>query len=154
MKDNLGIKGELHIVLKDGDGNIKQDDILLNTITNGMDAHIADQMTDSGDATIGWMAVGSGTGQSASSTDLANFINIIALSGTSPIQGTGGDDNDAIYSAFWGAGVGTGSVREAGIFLGSATSRSDMMTYNDALTVNKGASDTLKIDWTVTFGAS
>jgi len=154
MKDSIGIKGKLHIVLKDEDGNIKQDKVLHNTITNGMDEHIADQMSDQTEAQISYMCIGSGTGQSAASTDLSNFISIMALSGTSPVQGTGGDDNDVIYSAYWAAAAGTGSIREAGIFIGSATSRADMMTYNDALTVNKGVNDTLKIDWTVTYGAS
>ena len=156
MKEDFGIKGKLHIVVEDENGNVKQDETIENTITNLMDAHVADQMSDSGDAQIGFIALGSGTGQGAVSTDVANYVSasLIALSGTGAVQGTGGDDNDVIYSGFWAAGVATDTITEAGIFLGSATSRSDMMTYNDGLSVTKGASDTLKIDWTVTFGAS
>ena len=154
INEKFGIKGKVHYVLKDEDGNIKDENIIYNTITNLLDAHVADQMSDSGDAAIGYIALGSGTGQGAASTDLANYVaaTLIALSGT--VQGTAGDDNDVVYSGYWGAGVGTDTITEAGIFLGSATSRSDLMTYNDGLSVTKGASDTLKIDWTVTFGAS
>lgn len=156
MKENLGVKGKLHVVLKDEDGNVKSDNLYTNTITTGMDAHIADQMSDSGDATIGWIALGSGTGQTSASTDLAKYTagTFLALSGTGPVQGTAGDDNDVTYAGYWGAGVGTTTITEAGIFLGSATARADMMTYDDTLNVAKGASDTLKIDWTVTYGAS
>ena len=155
MKDKFGIKGKLHVVLRDKDGNVKQEDVIANTITNLLDAHVADQMSDSGDGTIGFIALGTGTGQGAASTDLATYsaATLIALSGN-PTQGAGGADNDVVYAGFWDAGVGTATITEAGIFLGSATSRSDMMTYNDSLNVSKGASDTLKIDWTVTFGTS
>jgi hypothetical protein len=137
-------------------GNVKFEQEIPNTITELMDAHVADQMSDSADAAIGFMALGSGIGQTSASTDLANYItaSMIALSGTGPVQGAGAADNDVVYSAYWGAGVATGSIREAGIFRASGTTRDTLMTYNDGLTVNKGASDTFKIDWTVTFGAS
>jgi len=154
MKEKFGIKGKVHYVLRDKDGNIKAENIDTNTITAGMDAHVADQMSDSGDAAIGYIALGTGTGQTSVSTDLATYSadTLIALSGT--MQSSAGDDNDVVYSGYWGAGVGTATITEAGIFLGSATSRSDLMTYDDSLNVTKGANDTLKIDWTVTYGAS
>lgn len=152
---NIPMKGKIEYTLRDESGKVKDHGIIENTITNFMDAHVADQMSDQGEAQIGFMALGSGTGQTASSTDLANFIDINALSGTGPIQGTGGDDNDVIYSGYWGAGDATNdSITEAGIFQASGTSRTTLCTYNDGLSINKGASDTLKIDWTVTFGAS
>lgn len=155
MKEKIRIKGKLHVVLKDKDENIKSDTNHINTVTNLLDAHVADQMSDSGDATIGFIALGTGTGQGAGDDDLASYqaATLIALSGT-PTQGTGGDDNDVVYSGYWGAGVGTATITEAGIFLGSKTSRDDMMFYDDSLNVAKGANDTLKIDWTSTFGAS
>jgi len=154
MKDKFGIKGKVHYVLRDKDENIKDEGEVHNDITVGMDAHVADQMADQGDAQIGFIALGTGTGGTTASTDLATYEagTLIALSGTQT-QGTAAADNDVVYSGFWDAGVGTASITEAGIFLGSATSRSDLMTYNDGLTITKGASDTLKIDWTVTYGA-
>ena len=150
MKEKFGIKGKVHYVLRDKDGNIKDESIDTNTITNLMDAHVADQMSDQGDAQIGFIALGTGTGQGVASTDLATYeaATLIALSGTQT-QGTGGDDNDVVYSGYWGAGVGTATITEAGILLGSASSRSDLMTYDESLDVAKGSSDTLKIDWTV-----
>ena len=156
MDEKFGIKGKIEYELRDEDGTLKESGVIPNTITALMDAHVADQMSDSGDAQIGFIALGTGTGQTSASSDLATYsaATLIALSGTGAVQGTGGADNDVVYSGYWAAGVGTASLTEAGIFLGSASARSDMMTYNDGLTVTKGASDTLKIDWTVTFGAS
>ena len=100
MEENFGIKGELHVVLRDKNGNIIQEQLINNTITNLMDAHVADQMSDSGDSQIGFIALGTGTGQGASDVDLAIYsaATLIALSGT--VQGTAGDDND---SGFWDA---------------------------------------------------
>jgi len=154
MEEKLGIKGKVEYELRDKDGNLKDSGTIPNDITELMDAHVADQMSDSGDAQIGWIALGTSSGGGTTSTDLESYLagTFLALSGT--LQGTGGDDNDVVYSGYWGAGVGTDTITEAGIFLGSATSRSDLMCYNDGLSVNKGANDTLKIDWTVTFGAS
>ena len=60
MKDKQGIKGKLHIVLRDENGNIKQEQTIDNTITELLDAHVADQLTDQGDAAIGFMSIGSG----------------------------------------------------------------------------------------------
>ncbi len=156
MKENFGIKGKLHVVLRNGSGEIKTEQFIDNTITNLMDAHVADQMSDSGDSQIGFIALGTGTGQIASSTDLATYkaATLIAISGTGAEQGTGGDDNDVVYYGFWGGGVGTDTITEAGIFLGSKTARDDMMTYDDSINVVKAAADTLKIDWTLTWGAS
>ena len=156
MEEKFGIKGKVEYTLYDANGNIKDSGMISNTITALMDAHVADQMSDSGDAQIGYIALGTGTGGTSASTDLDTYsaATLIALSGTGAVQGTAGDDNDVIYSGYWDAGVGTATITEAGIFLGSKTARDDMMTYNDGLNVAKGASDTLKIDWTVTYGAS
>ena len=155
MEDKFGIKGRIDYQLFDDVGTLKDEGHIANTITNFMDAHVADQMSDATEATIGFMAIGSGTGQGASSVDLANFIDLQALSGTGPVQGAAGDDNDVVYAAFWAAGEGTNAaISEAGLFQASGTSRTTLCTYNDSLSINKGASDTLKINWTVTFGAS
>ena len=154
MEEKFGIKGKIEYELRDVDGNLKDSGVVDNTITALMDAHVADQMSDSTDAQIGYIALGTGTGETSASTDLATYSagTFLGLSGTA--QGSAAADNDVVYSGYWGAGVGTASITEAGIFLGSATTRADMMTYNDGLTITKGASDTLKIDWTVTFGDS
>ena len=128
------------------------------TVTELFDQHVS-QVLSSGTSfgQIKYLALGSGTGQAASDIDVANYItdSIIALSGTgSPTAGTGASDNDVIYSSYWAAGEGTGSITEAAVFRISGTTRNTMMLYTDAISVQKGASDTLKIDWTLTAGSS
>ena len=115
-----------------------------------MDAQVADQMSDGAGAAIGFIAVGTGTGQTSASVGLAVDLDRNAL--TSTVQGAGGDDNDSIYTGDWAAGDGTGAITEAGVFL--ANNNTTMMLYADFGVVNKGGADTLQITWTATYGAS
>ncbi len=148
--DKCPIRGRTHIELRDGDGNLKDERFLMNTITELCDAHVADQMSDSGDSAIGYMAVGTGTGQGSGDVGLATQNDINAL--TSTTQGSSGADNDVVYVGDWAAGDATAAITEAGIFLTS--DNTSMMTVSSFSVINKGAIDTLKITWTLTFGAS
>jgi hypothetical protein len=49
----------------------------------------------------------------------------------------------------WAAGDGTGAITEAGTF--DASSSGNMWMSTTFSVVNKGASDTLQITWTLTF---
>jgi len=44
---------------------------------------------------------------------LIHQVLFLGISGTAT-QGTAGADNDVVYSGYWGAGVGTASITEAG----------------------------------------
>ena len=148
--DKMGVRGEMHAELRDEKGNLKDERLIINTITELCDAHVADQMSDSGDAAIGYMSVGTGTGQGSASTGLATSLDQNAL--TSTTQGTAGDDNDVVFVGDWAAGDGTGAITEAGIF--HAANNTSMMAVSSFSVINKGATDTLKITWTLSFGAS
>jgi len=50
----------------------------------------------------------------------------------------------------WAAGVGSGAITEAGIFVGD--NNTSLNYYADFAVVTKGAADTLEITWTVTYG--
>ena len=115
-----------------------------------MDVQVADQMSDQGQAAIGYMAVGTGTGQTSASTGLATSLDRNALDSTT--QGGGGDDNDVIYVCTWAAGDGTGAITEAGVMRDDDNTK--LMLYADFAAVNKLAADSLVITWTATFGAS
>jgi hypothetical protein len=52
------------------------------------------------------------------------------------------------YSATFAAGNGTGAITEAGIF--NAGTAGTMMCRTTFSAINKGASDTIQITWTVT----
>lgn len=56
--------------------------------------------------------------------------------------------NAVQYVATFGAGVGTGAVVEAGLF--NASSAGDMLCRTTFSVINKGASDTMTVTWTVT----
>ena len=145
-----GIKGLCRLQLFGPDGELKEERIIENTVTELMDAHVADQMSDSGDAAIGFMSVGTGTGQTSASTGLAIPLDQNAL--TSTTQGAGVADNDVVYVGTWAAGDGTGAITEAGVFL--LGNNLTMMLYATFAVVNKLAADSLVITWTATFGAS
>lgn len=150
LKTKLTIKGRMLLQQFGPDGVLKAERIYENTITNLMDAHVADQLSDQGEAAIGYMSVGTGNGQGAADTGLSAVLDRNALDSTT--QGAGADDNDVIYVCTWAAGDGTGAITEAGIM--RANDDASMMTYADFAVVNKLAADSLVITWTVTFGAS
>ena len=149
LHDHMGIRGECRIVLTHPDGTTDER-LITNTVTELMDAHVADQMSDSADAGIGWIAVGTGTGLGSASTGLAISLDRNAL--TSTTQGTAGDDNDVVYVGDWAAGDGTGAITEAGVFL--LDNNTTMMLVASFSVITKGASDTLAITWTAGFGSS
>ena len=151
VKDNYEIKGRLQLVLRGPDGKVKMKRVSENTITELMDAHVADQMSDQGEAAIGYMAIGTGSGQTAASTGLATSAARVALD--SKTQQAGANDNDVKYVATFAAGVGTGTISEAGIM--RLDDNASLMCYDDSFdAITKGAGDSLEITWDVTFGAS
>jgi len=149
-KDKFGIKGHVKLVLKGKNGKVKQIVEKGNTITEGFDAHVADQMSDSTDNAIGYMGVGTGSGQGSSDTGLASSSANVALDSTT--QGSGAADNDVVYVATFPAGTATAALTEAGLFL--TDDNATLMTYDDFDVINKGANDSLVVTWTISFGAS
>jgi hypothetical protein len=152
IKDTVARKGRLLIELFDESGNKKDERQVNNLMTNAGEAHIADQLASSQDeSAMSHMAIGTGT-TDPTSADTALEFQIDRNALTSRTQGAGGDDNDIIYVGDWAAGDGTDAITEAGVFNSSASGT--MLARATFAAINKGASDTLKITWTVTIGAS
>jgi len=149
-RDSFGITGIAHLVLRGPDGQIKTERAVENQIQDLGDAHVADQLSDQGNAAMSHMAVGTGTGQAVGDTTLATENDRNALDSTT--QGAAGDDNDVIYVCTWAPGDATAALTEAGIF--NAAGAGVMLCYADFAAINKGALDTLVITWTLTCGAS
>ncbi|MDD5501441.1 MAG: hypothetical protein PHH57_07170 [Candidatus Omnitrophica bacterium] len=149
-KEKMGIRGKIELVLKDKDGKVKKVVRKENLITALMDAQVANAMSSQSAGAIGYMGLGSGSGQTSASTGLATPLGNVALDSTT--QGTAANDNDVIYVATFPAGTATGAVTEAGLLLGN--NNTTLMTYDDFDVVNKGANDSIVLTWTVTFGAS
>jgi uncharacterized Ntn-hydrolase superfamily protein len=134
--------GEYHyrVVLRDKDGNVKAVREGYNTVTAAGKNAVADQLLAS--PTLGkptHMAIGTGTG---GTTALTTELDRNAL--TSKTRST----NVVTFQGDWAAGDGTGAITEAGIF--DAASTGNMLQYNSFAVINKGASDTLQIVWTLT----
>ena len=152
IKETVARKGKLLIELFDEKGGLKEKREIHNLMTNVGEAHIADQLSSAPDeSAMSHMSIGTGTTAPTSANTALEFqIDRNAL--TSRTQGAGGDDNDVIYVGDWAAADGTGAITEAGIFNSSASGT--LLARATFAAINKGASDTLKITWTVTIGAS
>lgn len=128
------------LVLRGPDGVIK-DVRVANTVTTAGKNGAADQILASPSLNKPThMAIGTG---SPSGTALGTELDRNAL--TSKNRST----NVVTMVGDWAAGDGTGAITEAGIF--DAASTGNMWTSASFSVINKGASDTLNISWTLTF---
>ena len=148
------MKGHIKIELFDKEGNVTQIIEKENTFMAVGDAHVADQLDATpAELAMGWMAVGTNTSAfTTASTTLGTEIDRNALAAGYPEQQAAAADNDVVYKATWAAGDATGALTEAGIF--NSSSAGSMLAASTFSVINKGASDTLTVTWTVTVGAS
>lgn len=141
-KDNVTLR------LFDKDGNLKQEVTSHNLVVDtGLD-HIADQLASTpAESAMSHMAVGTGsTAAAAGNTTLGTESARVALSNRTTT------DNVTTYVATFPAGTGTAALQEAGIFNDNTTGT--MLARDTFDVINKGASDSLEITWTLTFTAS
>jgi len=137
------VSGRVRIVLKDEHGKIKDDETVDNLIVTVGKNHIADQMSDQGEAAMSHMAIGTGTtAAAAGDTALQTELDRNAL--TSTTQST----NTVTYVGDWAAGDGTGAITEAGIF--NAGAAGVMLCRSVFAVKNKAAGDTLTLTWVLT----
>lgn len=127
-------------VLRDVHGNVKQREEIHNTVTVAGKNMIADRLLAS--PTLGvptHMALGTGTpAANALGTELDRNA-LTSKSRSNAVITMVGD---------WAAGDGTGAITEAGIF--DAASTGNMHLSSSFSVINKGATDTLSISWTLT----
>lgn len=144
--DTLKITGVLRVTLVDKDGNVKEDFVTKNVVTNVGKSVIADRMKSAPAlGAMSHMAVGTNnTAAAAADTALGAEV---AASRTA-LTSTGVASNVITYACTFGAGVGTGALTEAGIF--NASSSGSMLTRTVFSTINKQSTDSLTITWTVT----
>ena len=139
--------GTLSVVLKDSEGNTKEERQINNLVVTSGLTYIASRMKDATATAMGYMAIGTGTGAAAAGdTTLGTELDRNAVSS---VTATGAA---IAYVTTWAAGDGTGAVTEAGIF--NASSSGDMLARTVFSVVNKDVNDTLSITWTITLSAS
>jgi len=141
--DKTKATGKLTVEIKDKKGNVKETRELENLVVDDGLAFIASRMKDATATAMSHMAIGTGTtaaasGDSALGTEAAR----VALTSTTVTT------NAVAYVCSFAAGTGTGAITEAGILNGA--SGSTLLCRTVFSVVNKGASDSMTITWTVT----
>ena len=148
FNETLKLSGQLAIVLKDKDGNVKEERTEKNlVVTTGLN-YIASRMKDATATAMTHMALGSGTtAAAAGQTDLVTL-----LGSREALDSTTVTANAVAYVSSFEAGDATGAVTEAGIF--NAATSGTMLCRVKFDVVNKAADDTMTVTWTITLAAS
>jgi hypothetical protein len=149
VADRLAVQGLVVVALHGEDGRLKEAREVSNLVVTAGKNHIADQLKSSpAQAAMGWMAVGTGsTAPAAGDTLLGTEIDRNALTSRTAAG------NVVTYVGDWAAGDATNAaIAEAGIFNIVTANTVTMLARATFTAINKGASDTLKITWTVTVG--
>ncbi len=139
IKDDLKITGHVSIALND---EVVRE--VPNLVVTDGKKWVADRMNNA-NAVMSHMAVGTGTNAAAAGdTTLQTENDRNALTSTTVT------DNAVAYVASWAAGDATAALTEAAIFDASSAGDCLARTVFSSGIVNKGASDTLTITWTIT----
>lgn len=148
FNEKLKLSGQLTIVLRDKDGNVKEERTEKNlVVTTGLN-YIASRMKDATATAMTHMALGSGT-----TTAAAGQTDLVTLLGSrEALDSTTVTANAVAYVSSFEAGDATGGVTEAGIF--NASTSGTMLCRVVFSVVNKAADDTMTVTWTITLSAS
>lgn len=135
---NLAMKGRLTIAINDE--VVQEVDNLVVTTGKG---YVASRMKDATATAMSHMAIGTGsTAAAVGDTALGGESARVALTSTT-VSGA-----DITYVATFGAGTGTAAITEAAVL--NASSSGTMLCRTVFAVVNKGASDSMSVTWTVT----
>jgi hypothetical protein len=144
MHDTLTVKGKLHIVLRDENGNIKEERKHDNLVVTSGLTHIASRVVGTTQAVMSHMALGTGTNP-ADADDVELQTELVRVALDTPMSNAG---SIITAVATYGAGTGTGALTEAGIF--NASTAGTMLCRTSYAVINKGSADTMTITWTIT----
>lgn len=143
-KERLLADVNVRFELFDQDGNLKLTREVHNAVTTAGKNSIADQVLAS--PSLGkptHMELGTGTG----GTTLLNAY----VSGSRQALTSKTRANAVVTMVGnFAAGVGTGTITEAGIFDSATQNAGNMWVYATFTAIPKGANDTLQITWTLT----
>lgn len=148
INESIKVKGNLDIVLKDAEGNIKETRSVKNLLVDDGAEYIAERMI-SNSSLMTHMAIGEGTTTPVgTNTALENQDGVrVAFDSNFPSR------SGAVlsYSATFASGY-SGTITEAGIF--NAASSGTMLCRTTFNPISKASVDTMQISWTVTIAAS
>tara|TARA_Y100000004_G_C8903830_1_gene407722 strand:+ start:107 stop:550 length:444 start_codon:yes stop_codon:yes gene_type:complete len=142
-KEELKVTGGLKVEVKDKDGNVKDTRELKNLVVTAGLGYIASRMKEATATAMSHMAIGTdNTAAAAGDTTLGTEAARQALTSTTV------SSNTVEYVASFAAGTGTGAITEAGVLNNS--SGGTLLCRTVFSVVNKGASDSMTITWTIT----
>lgn len=142
FKAHISVIANCDVVLRGPDGKIKERRFIHNTMKNAGIYGIMDQVLASPTlAKVGWMAVGTGT---PAATLLGTEVDRNALTSKTRSNGV------VTMVGDWAAGDATAAITEAGLFDVVTANTVNMWASASFSVINKGASDTLSITWTIT----
>lgn len=148
-KDGMKIRSNFHAYLYGPDGELKEERHVHNLIPTAGCNHVANRMSGLTDGPMTHMAVGTdNTPAAAGDTTLGVELDRNALAGKTQ-NGGGIGQHGVRYEAQWAAGDGTGALCEAGIF--NAAAAGTLLARVVYSVINKGAADTLDVDWDLSF---
>ena len=148
INENLKLRGDVAIVLKDKDGNVKDSREIHNLVVSAGLEFICSRMAGTSAGVMSHMALGSDTtAAAAGQTDLLSI-----LGAREALDSSTASNNTITYVSSFEAGEGTGAVTEAGVF--NAASSGTMLCRTVFAVVNKAADDTMSVTWTITLTAS
>lgn len=151
INESLKLAGQLSIVLKDKDGNVKDQREVKNLVVNTGLAYFISRAVGTAKGVMSHMALGAGTtAAAAGQTDLVTMLGSREALDSTTISGT--NSEKVVYVASFEAGDATGAVTEAGIF--NDASAGDMLCRTVFAVVNKAADDTMTVTWTITLSAA
>ena len=140
MDFNSGLSMQGRLTISINDEVVQEINNLVVTTGKG---YVASRMKDATATAMSHMAVGTGsTAAAAGDTALGSESARVALTSTT-VSGA-----DVVYVATFGAGTGTAALTEAAVL--NASSSGTMLCRTVFPVVNKGASDSMTITWTVT----
>lgn len=149
LQEQVKFTGNVNLVLRDAEGQIKQEQNIKNMVVTAGKDYVTSRMIGTSKSVMSYMGVG--TSNTAAATGQTDLQTSAARSNTSftAAQSTTTTTNDTVtYTCVFGAGVGTGSLVEAGLF--NAASGGDMLARTVFGVITKGASDSLTITWKIT----
>ena len=140
--DKSEATGKLTIEIKNPQGTVIDTREVKNLVVDDGLEFIASRMKDTTSTAMSHMAIGTGSTAAAADTALGTEAARQGLTSTTVTA------NAVAYVASFAAGTGTGAITEAGIL--NASSGGSLLCRTVFSVVNKGASDSMTITWTVT----
>lgn len=145
MNETVKVTGELNIVLRDQYGNVKQEVHVPNLVVDTGKAFIAARMAGT-PSIMQHMAAGV-----TATAPASNNTGLLSENGRAVFDQVATVTNNVIaYKATFIAGTATGALTEAGIFNSGTANSGTMLCRTVFPVINKGAADSLTINWNVT----